>query len=220
MFHPIPGGAAARPFVTHHNALDIDLYLRIAPELYLKRLVVGGIEKVFEIARVFRNEGLSTRHNPEFTMLELYQAYADYTDMMALVEELVSGVAEDLLGTTALTYGGRPLSLAVPWRRATMTDLIAEHAGVAVDLDTPIEELRAIAAEAGVAVERSWGPGKLILEIYEKTTESRAVGPDLRHSTTRRRCRRWPGTTAAGPAGWSASSPSWPAGSSATPSAS
>src|SRR5262249_1911265 len=141
---------------------DIDLYLRIAPELYLKRLVVGGIERVFEIARVFRNEGLSTRHNPEFTMLELYQAYADYTDMMVLVEELVSGLAADLLGTTELTYGGRPLSLALPWRRATMTELIAEHAGVSVDLDTPLEELHQVASKAGVAVERSWGPGKLI----------------------------------------------------------
>src|SRR6202012_2397957 len=100
IFHPIPGGATARPFVTHHNALNLDLYLRIAPELYLKRLVVGGFEKVFEIARVFRNEGLSTRHNPEFTMLELYQAYADYTDMMELTEQLVAGLAVALLGTT------------------------------------------------------------------------------------------------------------------------
>jgi lysyl-tRNA synthetase, class II len=177
VFHPIPGGANARPFVTHHNALDIDLYLRIAPELYLKRLVVGGFEKVFEIARVFRNEGLSTRHNPEFTMLELYQAYADYTDIMALVEEMVSGLAQDLLGTTSLSYGGRPLSLAVPWRRATMTELIAETAGVEVDLDTPIESLRKLAADVGAEVDDSWGPGKLILEIYEKTTEPRLWGP-------------------------------------------
>ncbi len=177
VFHPIPGGAAARPFVTHHNALNVDLYLRIAPELYLKRLVVGGIERVFEIARVFRNEGLSTRHNPEFTMLELYQAYADYTDMMVLVEELVSGLAESLLGTTSLTYGGRPLELAAPWQRATMTELIAEHAGVSVDLDTPIDELRAIASKAGVTAEPGWGPGKLILEIYEKTTEAELWGP-------------------------------------------
>ena len=163
--------------MTHHNALDIDLYLRIAPELYLKRLVVGGVEKVFEIARVFRNEGLSPRHNPEFTMLEVYQAYADYTDMMVLVEEMVSGLARDLLGTTSLTYGERPLELAAPWRRATMTELIAEHAGVTVDLSTPVEELRAVADRAGVAVEDSWGPGKLILEIYEKTTESELWGP-------------------------------------------
>jgi lysyl-tRNA synthetase, class II len=177
VFHPLPGGASARPFITHHNALDIDLYLRVAPELYLKRLVVGGFEQVFEIARVFRNEGLSPRHNPEFTMLELYQAYADYTDMMALTEALVSGLAEALLGTTSLTYDGRPLSLAVPWQRATMTDLIAAHAGATVDLDTPISDLRDLAAKAGAAVQPSWGPGKLILEIYEKTTESELWEP-------------------------------------------
>jgi lysyl-tRNA synthetase class 2 len=177
IFHPIPGGAAARPFVTHHNALDLDLYLRVAPELYLKRLVVGGFERVFEIGRVFRNEGLSTRHNPEFTMLELYQAYADYWDIMTLVEDLVSGVALALVGTTSLTYGGRPLELAPPWRRATMTELIAEHGGLTVDLDMPHEELRHLASGAGVAVETSWGPGKLILEIYEKTTEAALWGP-------------------------------------------
>ena len=177
IFHPLPGGAAAKPFVTHHNALDVDLYLRIAPELYLKRLVVGGFEKVFEIARVFRNEGLSPRHNPEFTMLELYQAYADYTDMMALVEELVAGAAREFLGTTELTYAGRPLSLSTPWKRATMTDLIAEHAGIHVDLDTPLEELRRAADGAGVPVEEGWGPGKLLLEIYEKTTEHQLWGP-------------------------------------------
>jgi lysyl-tRNA synthetase, class II len=177
VFHPIAGGAAAKPFVTHHNALDLDLYLRIAPELYLKRLVVGGFEKVFEIARVFRNEGLSTRHNPEFTMLELYQAYADYTDMMVLVEELVSGLASALFGTTSVTFAGRPLSLAVPWQRATMTDLIEAHAGVAVDIDIPVAELGAVAEKLGVPVEPTWGPGKLILEIYEKTTESELWGP-------------------------------------------
>jgi lysyl-tRNA synthetase class 2 len=177
IFHPIPGGATARPFTTHHNALDVDLYLRIAPELYLKRLVVGGFEKVFEIARVFRNEGLSPRHNPEFTMLELYQAYADYGDMMALVENLVSGAALELLGTTELTYQGRPLTLTAPWRRATMTELIAEHAGLSVDLDTPLDELRRIAGSVGVQPEPSWGPGKLLLEIYEKTTEAELWGP-------------------------------------------
>src|SRR5579863_3539043 len=111
VLHPIPGGALAKPFVTHHNALDADLYLRVAPELYLKRLVVGGFDKVFEIGRVFRNEGLSPRHNPEFTILELYQAYADYRDTMVLFEELIAGLAMDTLGTTQLTYGGRPLDL-------------------------------------------------------------------------------------------------------------
>jgi len=124
MLHPVPGGAEARPFVTHHNALDTDLYLRIAPELYLKRLVIGGFEKVFEIGRLFRNEGISPRHNPEFTTLELYWAYADYTDLMVLFEELVAGVARDVVGTTVLEYQGRPLDLTPPWRRATMVELI------------------------------------------------------------------------------------------------
>jgi lysyl-tRNA synthetase, class II len=177
VFHPVPGGATARPFVTHHNALDMDLYLRIAPELYLKRLVVGGFEKVFEIARVFRNEGLSTRHNPEFTMLELYQAYADYHDAMVLIEELVSYLATTLLGTTSLVYAGRDLDLAVPWRRATMTELILEHAGVAVDVNMPVGSLRSIASSLEVPFDESWGPGKLMLEIYEKTTEARIEGP-------------------------------------------
>ena len=177
IFHPIPGGATARPFTTHHNALDLELYLRIAPELYLKRLVVGGFEKVFEIGRVFRNEGLSPRHNPEFTMLELYQAYADYRDLMELTEELVSHLATELRGTTRLTYGGRELDLTPPWRRATMSELVEEQIGVAVDIRMPIDELRRLASEHGVDVQSEWGPGKLILEIYEKTTESQLWGP-------------------------------------------
>jgi lysyl-tRNA synthetase class 2 len=177
VFHPIPGGATARPFVTHHNALDMDLYLRIAPELYLKRLVVGGFEKVFEIARVFRNEGLSPRHNPEFTMLELYQAYADYGDMMRITEELVAHLASELHGTTELTYDGRPLDLTPPWRRASMTELIEEQIGVRVDVRTPLDDLRRIAEEHGVEPQPEWGPGKLVLELYEKTTESNLWGP-------------------------------------------
>jgi lysyl-tRNA synthetase, class II len=177
VFHPVPGGATARPFVTHHNALAMDLYLRIAPELYLKRLVVGGFEKVFEVARVFRNEGLSTRHNPEFTMLELYQAYADYHDIMALVEEMVSYLATTLLGTTSLVYAGRDLDLAVPWRRATMSDLILEHTGAEVDVDIPVSEVRSTAQSLDVPFLDSWGPGKLMLEIYEKTTEASLWGP-------------------------------------------
>ncbi|HUS60699.1 MAG TPA: lysine--tRNA ligase, partial [Acidimicrobiales bacterium] len=177
VFHPIPGGALARPFTTHHNALDIDLYLRIAPELYLKRLVVGGFERVYEIARVFRNEGLSPRHNPEFTMLELYQAYGDYGDMMSLTEELVAHLAIELRGTTSLTYGGRELDLAPPWKRATLADLVEEHAGVHVDVRMPVDDLRKIALEHGVKVEDSWGPGKLVLEVYEKTTEAQLWGP-------------------------------------------
>ncbi len=177
VFHPIPGGGHAKPFTTHHNALDLELYLRIAPELYLKRLTVGGFEKVFEMARVFRNEGLSTRHNPEFTMLELYEAYGDYHDAMALTEELVAHLATELHGTTVLTYGGRELDLTPPWRRATLTDLVEDEAGIRIDVRMPIEELRRIAEEHGVEVKDDYGPGKLVLEIYEKTTEHRLWGP-------------------------------------------
>ena len=177
IFHPIPGGANARPFTTHHNALDLDLYLRIAPELYLKRLTVAGFEKVFEIGRVFRNEGVSTRHNPEFTMLELYEAYADYEDIMRLVEELVEHLAIEITGSTVLAVGDRELDVAKPWRRATMTELIEESIGVALTLNTPIEELRAIALEHEIPIKDGYGPGKLILEIYEKTTESSLWGP-------------------------------------------
>jgi lysyl-tRNA synthetase, class II len=171
LLQQIPGGGHAKPFVTHHNALDMDLFLRIAPELYLKRLVVGGFEKVFELGRTFRNEGLSPRHNPEFTMLELYEAYADYGDMMRIVEELVSHLAIELRGTTKLSYGGRDLDLTAPWRRATMSELIEERTGVATDVRQDLDELRRIARDHGVQVEDAWGQGKLILEIYEKTTE-------------------------------------------------
>ena len=177
IFHPIPGGANAQPFTTHHNALDLDLYLRVAPELYLKRLTVAGFDKVFEIGRVFRNEGVSTRHNPEFTMLELYQAYADYDDIMNLVEELVEHLALELTGSTVLTIGDRELDVARPWRRATMIELIEESIGVTLSLDMSIEELRAVAVEHGVPFKDSFGPGKIILEIYEKTTESALWGP-------------------------------------------
>jgi lysyl-tRNA synthetase class 2 len=173
----VASGAAATPFVTHHNALDVDLKLRIAPELFLKRLVVGGFERVFEIGRVFRNEGISTRHNPEFTMLELYQAYADFADIMVLVEELVAHLATELHGTTRLTYDGRDLDLSTPWRRATMTDLIEDATGIRLDVRQPVEDVRKVAADHGVEVEDAWGTGKLILEIYEKTTEAGLWGP-------------------------------------------
>jgi lysyl-tRNA synthetase, class II len=172
LLHPIPGGALARPFITHHNALDLDLYLRIAPELYLKRLVVGGFERVFELGRVFRNEGLSPRHNPEFTMLELYQAYADYGDMMELTEELIAHLARQVTGSTVISYGGREINLTPPWARASLTDLVEQHAGVRLEVRMPLEELRRIASDHGVEVDASWGPGKLVLEIYEKTTEA------------------------------------------------
>ena len=177
MLHPIPGGATAKPFVTHHNALDTDLFLRIAPELYLKRLVVGGFDKVFEIGRVFRNEGLSPRHSPEFTMLELYAAYADYHDFLVLVEQLVSEVAEELCGTTVLHYGGRELDLTPPWPRATMAELVSETTGEPVSVHTPVEQLRRRLAATGAAVDPSWGAGKLLLELYEKTTEPGLWGP-------------------------------------------
>ncbi len=177
IFHSIASGAMARPFTTHHNALDIDLFLRIAPELYLKRLTVGGFERVFEIGRVFRNEGISTRHNPEFTMLELYWAYADYHDVMELVEQLVSHLAMEICGTTTIEYDGRELELAAPWKRASMTDLIAEHTGLDLSVDMDRDALADIAREQGVEVKDHYGPGKLILEIYEKTTESQLWGP-------------------------------------------
>jgi lysyl-tRNA synthetase, class II len=177
ILHPIAGGATARPFITHHNTFDTDFYLRVAPELYLKRLVVGGFDKVFEIGRSFRNEGVSPRHNPEFTTLELYQAYADYTDTMVVFEELVAGLAADLLGTTVLSYGGRELDLTTPWRRATMSELIESATGFSLSVRTPRDELVKVATEAGIAVEDGWGPGKILLEIYEKTTEAELWGP-------------------------------------------
>ncbi|MGA3221839.1 MAG: lysine--tRNA ligase [Acidimicrobiales bacterium] len=177
VLQPIPGGATARPFTTHHNALDMDLYLRIALELHLKRLVVGGMERVFEIGRVFRNEGLSPRHNPEFTMLELYQAYADYHDMMDLTEAMVAHVAEEVTGTTKLKYAGRDLDLSPPWRRATLLALVAEQTGFELGLEMPLEELRARAADLAVPLDPDWGKGKIVLEIYEKTTEPNLWGP-------------------------------------------
>ncbi|HZD65348.1 MAG TPA: lysine--tRNA ligase [Acidimicrobiales bacterium] len=177
VLQPIPGGAAARPFVTHHNALDTDLYLRIAIELHLKRLVVGGFERVFEVGRVFRNEGMGYRWNPEFTMLELYQAYADYTDMMVLAEELVAQLARGCCGTTVVRYGGRELDLTPPWRRASLTELVEEHTGEALDVDMAAPELAAVAERLGVRVEPGWGPGKILLEIYEGTTEAALWGP-------------------------------------------
>ena len=171
VFHPIPGGALARPFTTHHNALDAELFLRIAPELFLKRLVVGGVERVFEIARVFRNEGMSPRHNPEFTMLECYEAYADYDTHMALTEELVAHLATELWGTTVLTYQDRELDLTAPWRRARLDELTSEAVGEQVDLDTPMERLLDLCGTHGVPTRPSYGPGKLLLELYEKLVE-------------------------------------------------
>jgi lysyl-tRNA synthetase class 2 len=140
MMHPILGGASAKPFVTHHNTLDMELYLRIAPELYLKKLIVGGYEKVFELNRSFRNEGISTRHNPEFTMMELYQAYADYNDMMDLTEELISSLAMTLHGKDVLPYENEMINYAKPWKRITIKDAIKEHTGYDFNTITTLEE--------------------------------------------------------------------------------
>jgi lysyl-tRNA synthetase class 2 len=171
VFHPVPGGALARPFITRHNALDIELYLRIAPELYLKRLVVGGFERVFEIARVFRNEGLSTRHNPEFTMLECYEAYADFERHMELTEQLVAHLCTELLGTTTVTYDGRELSLAAPWRRVTLADATSAAVGEEVSVHSSLDQLRRLCDAHEVPMKGDEGPGKLLLELYEKTVE-------------------------------------------------
>ncbi len=177
MLQPIPGGATARPFVTHHNALGVDLYLRIAPELYLKRLLVGGFERVFEINRSFRNEGVSVKHNPEFTMLEAYEAFSDMEGMLELTESLIIAVAETVLGTLDIAYQGSEVSLARPWRRATMLELVSEALGRAVTLDTPPEELRGLCAAHGVPAEDAWGPGKLVSELFEKLVEHTLVQP-------------------------------------------
>jgi lysyl-tRNA synthetase class 2 len=173
-----PGGAHARPFITHHNALDLDMYLRIALELHLKRLIVGGLDRVFEIGRVFRNEGLSTRHNPEFTMLESYQAFADYTDVMELTESLVVGAARDALGHTVVNIGDRDIDLAGgPWPRRPMMELIAEHTGVTVHPSMPVEELRAICDRLGVPWTTHQGSGALCAEIYDEVVEPRLIAP-------------------------------------------
>jgi lysyl-tRNA synthetase class 2 len=177
VLHEIAGGATARPFTTHHNALDLELYLRIALELHLKRLIVGGYERVFEIGRVYRNEGVDTRHNPEFTMLEAYQAFADYTDMMELTEELVAHTARTALGTTAIEIGGRTLEFAPPWRRATMSELIAEYAGVQVAAGMPVEEARSAAAGLGIETEPEWGSGRVVNELYDELVEAKLAGP-------------------------------------------
>ena len=177
VLHPIPGGAAALPFVTHHNALDQELYLRIAPELYLKRLVVGGIERVFELGRVFRNEGMGNRWNPEFTMLELYQAYADWTDMQEITESLVEHVAKEILGTTVVQWDGKDVDLATPWRRASMPDLIEEAIGVRVDARMELDAIRSVALEHGATFDDAWGPGKVMYELYEKVVETNIWEP-------------------------------------------
>ena len=177
MLQPIPGGATARPFVTHHNALDMDLYLRIAPELYLKRLLVGGFERVYEVNRSFRNEGMSPRHNPEFTMLEAYEAFGTMETMRELTESLITSVAEEICGTLDLTYQDVPVSLASPWRQASMAELVSEAAGQALSVHTPAAELRAVCSRHDISVEPAWGPGKLLNELFEKLVENTLVEP-------------------------------------------
>ncbi|HEX6785599.1 MAG TPA: lysine--tRNA ligase [Acidimicrobiales bacterium] len=177
ILHLEAGGAHARPFVTHHNTLDLDLHLRIALELHLKRLIVGGMERVFEIGRVFRNEGLSTRHNPEFTMLELYQAFGDYHDVMAITEELIVTAARDALGTTVVQVGGEDVDLGQPWPRGRMVDLASAALGEEVHPSQPVERLRKLADAHDIAWLPHWGPGKLIEELFEATVEDGLRGP-------------------------------------------
>lgn len=165
------GGALARPFVTHHNALDIDMYLRIATELHLKRLVIGGMERVYELGRVFRNEGIDATHNPEFTTLEAYQAFADYHDVMDLMEAVVPEVADRVLGGTVVEYEGRTVDLAGPYRRAPLLDLVSEAAGTEISFDLDLETLRDLCRSHGVSPHPVWGKGKLITELYEKLVE-------------------------------------------------
>jgi lysyl-tRNA synthetase, class II len=177
VLHVEAGGAHARPFVTHHNTLDMQLYLRIALELHLKRLIVGGMERVYEIGRIFRNEGISTRHNPEFTMMELYQAFADWTDIMAITEALITNAARDALGTTVVAMRGNDVDLAQPWPRLDMSDAVAARAGVEVHPSQPVEQLRALAEQHGLSWHPQWGSGKLIEELFESLCEPELVAP-------------------------------------------
>lgn len=177
MLHSIAGGAAAKPFITHHNALDMDLYIRIAIELHLKRLIVGGLEKVYEIGRVFRNEGISTRHNPEFTMLELYEAYADYNDIMALTENLVAHIAQEVLGTTTVQYGEDEIDLAVGWKRLHMADAVKEYTGVDFWKPMTKEEAHALAKEHQIEVKPTMEVGHILNEFFEQKVEEQLVQP-------------------------------------------
>ena len=177
MLQPIPGGATAKPFVTHHNALDMQLYLRIAPELYLKRLVVGGFEKVFEINRNFRNEGISYKHNPEFTMLEFYQAFSNYNELMDLTEELLKYVALKASGLLKFNYRGREINLDGEWERITMIDSLEKYAGINVSFEQSIDELKNIAKEKGIKIEDDAGKGKIINELFENFVEDKLINP-------------------------------------------
>lgn len=177
ILNTIAGGAAARPFISYHNALDMQVYMRIAPELYLKRLIVGGMDRVYELGRVFRNEGIDNRHNPEFTSVEIYQAFADYRDMMDLTEEVVVKTAMNVLGTTKITYEGTEIELASPWKRISMIDAVKEYAGKDFTNVTDIEEARAMAKELKVAIEPTFGIGKIINACFEEYVEDKLIQP-------------------------------------------
>ncbi len=177
ILHPIAGGAAARPFTTHHNALDMKLYMRIAPELYLKRLVVGGFEKVYEVGRNFRNEGISIKHNPEFTMVELYQAYADYQVVMNLAEQAVATIAQEVLGTTKISYQGQDIDLTPPWERLTMTEAVKKYSGVDFALIKTVEEAREAAKKLNIAYEPKHGIGAIMNLVFEEMVEEHLIQP-------------------------------------------
>lgn len=175
--HATAGGAAARPFITHHNALDIDLYMRIALELHLKRLIVGGLEKVYEIGRIFRNEGIDTKHNPEFTMLELYQAYADYQDIMKLTEEMVAYAAQEAVGTTKVASEGKVVDLTPPWPRMTMTDAVKKYTGKDFSSVRTDEEARALAADLHIEDIAKKKKGEIVYEVFDACVESHLTQP-------------------------------------------
>lgn len=175
--HAIAGGATARPFITHHNALNIDLYMRIALELHLKRLIVGGMERVYEIGRVFRNEGISIKHNPEFTMLELYQAYADYHDMMSITENMIASIAQDALGTTKINYQGQEIDLTPPWTRLTMVEAIKKYTGIDFNLIGSDEEARIKTEEIGIPVDKDLTKGTIINLVFEEKVEEHLIQP-------------------------------------------
>ncbi len=180
ILNTIPGGANARPFITHHNTLDIDMYLRIAPELYLKRLVVGGFEKVYEMGRLFRNEGMDVKHNPEFTTIELYEAYTDYVGMMNLTEDMIKTVAQEILGTTQITYQGTPIDLGSPWRRISMIDAIKEYSGADFSTVKDAAEAKALAESIGIKLDEENGPlskGEIISIAFEEKVEENLIQP-------------------------------------------
>lgn len=177
VLQPIYGGAAARPFITHHNVLDTDLYLRISDELYLKRLIIGGLDRVYEIGRDFRNEGVSSQHNPEFTQIEIYQAYADYNDMMCLVEELWHNVAQEVLGTSTLTYQGSNLELKPPWRRVTMRDAILQASGVDIAVDIELDSLRRAVRKLNLELDVKPTWGKQVEELFKQHVEPSLIQP-------------------------------------------